>query len=479
MAMNNSLAEVHPELVFEWSEKNLPLTPDDITFGSNKKIWWKGACGHEWQTSVKARSNGEKCPICSGARVIAGINDLATLEPLLVKQWSKKNKIKPAEVSIGSHKKVIWRCKKGHEWETAVKSRTINKTGCPYCSHNKVLAGFNDLATLLPDIAAEWSDRNYPLFPNQVTVFANRKAWWKCKDCGREWNTLISTRSGGSKCPYCSGYIFLKGFNDLQTTHPEIASEWSEKNLPLKPDEVNAKSRKNVWWRCSKCGNEWKSVINARVKGTVCPVCAEREVLDGYNDLATTDSQLLREWDYEQNKLKPTEVSRTSAKRAWWKCRHGHSWSMKINERTILNKGCRICEQEYLSLFPTLAVSYAMPSEGRFHAEYDSERSYSKEELAQMFASVEWQADTMGASLLMPRRIIENALAKYNQSNPIKVYGDNTITSKDKKVIRRMAAYIGVSYTALVIRLRDMGLFEYHNILEYISNELNLGGVSQ
>lgn len=175
MAMNNSLAEVHPELVLEWSEKNLPLTPDDITFGSNKKVWWKGACGHEWQTSVKARSNGEKCPICSGARVIAGINDLATLEPLLVKQWSKKNKIKPIEVSIGSHKKVIWRCKKGHEWEAAVKSRTINKTGCPYCSHNKVLAGFNDLATLLPDIAAEWSDRNYPLLPTQVTVFANRK----------------------------------------------------------------------------------------------------------------------------------------------------------------------------------------------------------------------------------------------------------------------------------------------------------------
>lgn len=61
--MNNSLAEVHPELITEWSEKNLPLTPDDITFGSNKKVWWKGTCGHEWQTSVKARSNGEKCPI--------------------------------------------------------------------------------------------------------------------------------------------------------------------------------------------------------------------------------------------------------------------------------------------------------------------------------------------------------------------------------------------------------------------------------
>ena len=70
--MNNSLAEVHPELVSEWSEKNLPLTPDDITFGSNKKVWWKGTCGHEWETSVKARSNGEKCPICYGFRVVSG-----------------------------------------------------------------------------------------------------------------------------------------------------------------------------------------------------------------------------------------------------------------------------------------------------------------------------------------------------------------------------------------------------------------------
>ena len=280
--MSNSLSAVHPELVSEWSEKNLPLTPDDITFGSNKKVWWKGACGHEWQTSVKARSNGEKCPICSGARVIEGINDLSTLKPGLAPEWSEKNEIKPTEVSIGSHKKVIWKCKLGHEWIATVKSRTINKTGCPYCSHNKVLAGFNDLATLFPEVADEWSDKNEKK-PTEVMAFANSKAWWKCKTCGYEWNTLISTRSGGSKCPCCSGYTFIKGKNDLKSTHPQIAKEWSEKNYPL---------------------------------------------------------------------------SRNSAKRAWWQCRYGHSWSMKINERTVLRKGCRICEQEYLSLFPALVISY-------------------------------------------------------------------------------------------------------------------------
>ena len=115
--MSNSLAAMRPELVREWSEKNLPLTPDKITYGSNKIVWWKAACGHEWQTSVKARSKGENCPICSGARVIEGINDLATLKPELVQEWSEKNEIKPTEISIGSHKKVMWKCRHGHEWE--------------------------------------------------------------------------------------------------------------------------------------------------------------------------------------------------------------------------------------------------------------------------------------------------------------------------------------------------------------------------
>ena len=194
--MSNSLAAVHPELIVEWSDRNLPLTPDSVTFGSNKKVWWKGACGHEWETSIKARSSGEKCPICSGARVTEGINDLNTLKPELASEWSEENEIKPTEVSIGSHKKVIWKCKLGHEWIATVKSRTINRTGCPYCSHNKVLAGFNDLATVLPEVAAEWSNKNEKK-PNEVTAFANSKAWWKCNTCGYEWNTLISTRSGG------------------------------------------------------------------------------------------------------------------------------------------------------------------------------------------------------------------------------------------------------------------------------------------
>lgn len=364
--MDNSFAAVHPELVSEWSEKNLPLTPDKITFGSNKIYWWKGQCDHEWQASAKSRSAGEKCPICSGARAVEGINDLATLRPELAKQWSRKNgKFKPTMVTVASHKKVIWKCSKGHEWSAPVKSRTINGTGCPYCSHNLVLEGYNDLQTVFPRVAEEWSDRNKPLLPTQVTAFANRKVWWKCKECGNEWYTLISTRSGGSKCPYCSGYTLLKGFNDFAARYPDLAEEWSDRNLPLTPDMVNEKSRKNVWWKCKTCGYEWKSLVKSRIKGTVCPVCAERAVLKGYNDLATTDRDLLKEWDYEMNRtIHPTEVSRKSMKIVWWKCSHGHSWRAKITDRTLEGKGCAVCEKEYRMAFPSLIFAYYARKEG-------------------------------------------------------------------------------------------------------------------
>ena len=160
--------------------------------------------------------------------------------------------------------------------------------------------------------------------------------------------------------------------NSLAEVHPELITEWSEKNLPLTPDDITFGSNKKVWWR-GACGHEWQTSVKARSNGEKCPICSGARVIAGINDLATTDSQLLSEWDYEQNKLKPTEVSRTSAKRAWWKCRHGHSWSMKINERTILNKGCRICEQEYLLLFPALVVSYYSNRKG-LKAELGSDR---------------------------------------------------------------------------------------------------------
>ena len=129
IVMKKSLAETHPFLIQEWSDKNLPLTPAQITYGSNKRVWWRGACGHEWLASPKSRTSGEKCPYCAGKRVLAGYNDLASLYPDLAREWSSRNKdLRPEGVTAGSHKKVWWKGVCGHEWQ-AVESK-IGRASC-------------------------------------------------------------------------------------------------------------------------------------------------------------------------------------------------------------------------------------------------------------------------------------------------------------------------------------------------------------
>ena len=61
------------------------------------------------------------------------------------------------------------------------------------------MSGENDLATLFPDIAAQWdAERNGSLRPDQVTSFSNRKVWWLCPE-GHVWHTAISNRTNAKK----------------------------------------------------------------------------------------------------------------------------------------------------------------------------------------------------------------------------------------------------------------------------------------
>ena len=83
-----SLAETHPELAKEWHPTKNSILPDDITQGSNKKVWWKCNKGddHEWASPISGRSRGNGCPVCANVKTVPS-NCLATLSPELTKQW--------------------------------------------------------------------------------------------------------------------------------------------------------------------------------------------------------------------------------------------------------------------------------------------------------------------------------------------------------------------------------------------------------
>lgn len=203
----NELSVHNPELVEEWDfDKNFPITPDDVTFGSDRKVWWKcKICGFNWETTVSHRVHGRNCPACSNKTIIVGKNDLATNIPSLLKEWNdeRNGDLKPTQISVGSNRAIWWKCAKGHEWQASPYTRSKG-IGCPICANKKVLKGYNDLLFKCPEIAKEWNYEKNPFSPDEVVFRSEKKAWWKCSVCGHEWQTTISSRYYGTGCPKCN-----------------------------------------------------------------------------------------------------------------------------------------------------------------------------------------------------------------------------------------------------------------------------------
>jgi len=132
------LSTIYPQIAAQWYQaKNGKLTPEQVSPGSEKRVWWLCERGHPYQSVVFSRVAGTGCPYCAGKKVWPGFNDVATLFPHLAEQWhdTLNGKLTPRDVSRGSHKTVWWECREGHVWKAAVFSRTRkNAAGCPVCA---------------------------------------------------------------------------------------------------------------------------------------------------------------------------------------------------------------------------------------------------------------------------------------------------------------------------------------------------------
>ena len=277
----NSLLFSNPEIAKEWNyEKNGNLRPEHFESNSHKKVWWKCRQGHEWQTAIANRTKGNGCPYCSGQKVLMGYNDLQTINLILANEWNyeKNGELMPSDVTPNSSKIVWWKCSKGHEWQATVVDRKSGG-GCPFCSGKKVLPGYNDLRTVNPTLTEQWDyEKNSNLKPENYSANSHEKVWWKCSK-GHRWQATIASRNNGRRCPYCSNKSLLPGYNDLATTHPEIAKEWDySKNGDTTPSDVMAGSNNKKYWFVCENGHSYSSTLLNRKKGRGCPVCRKNKV---------------------------------------------------------------------------------------------------------------------------------------------------------------------------------------------------------
>lgn len=174
-------------------------------------------------------------------------------------------------ISKSYSKEVWWDCKVCKSNYSALISNRL-KGNCPYCLGRRV-NNTNSLASKNPELISEWHPiLNGDLTPYEVTYGSGQKAWWKCK-LEHEWDAVISYRSRGGGCPYCSNSRVLKGFNDINTTNIKLSSILLNYEDGYK---YSKGSKVKLNWKC-ECGQtiKNKSPFIVDREGLCCPNCSD------------------------------------------------------------------------------------------------------------------------------------------------------------------------------------------------------------
>lgn len=332
--MKRLLETLRPEIYRELVTKDPTLTT-----GSNKRLEWMCPEGHTYEAQVNVRtSKNTGCPYCSGRLPITGVSDLGSTNPRVADMLKDQNL--RTTLTGKSNKTVEWLCPLGHTYKYSVSNMvsSVKENPCVYCSNGKTLQGFNDLDTTHPDLADELVDQSLRY---ELRAGSPIKVEWNCS--GHTYTSSLVNRTRlGSGCPFCSGNKVLPGYNDLATTHPELAKELTNQS---EGTTLLSGSSKKVSWKCSQ-DHIWDSSVANRVRGKGCGYCSGRYPIPGETDLATTDPDIYSEM------LEPALVTRKANKVVTWVCPKGHEWDAYVYSRTQ-GSGCPVCSGGNISKLET------------------------------------------------------------------------------------------------------------------------------
>lgn len=408
--MNNSFAYLqsiigiqNAFLISQLAEEKYQNINVDIFSRHKTKIAWVCPLSHIFYSSLYNKENGRGCPICNGKQILSGYNDLQSQHPNLAKEWHphKNSNCIPSEITAYSSKKAWWVCDKGHEWEAVINSRTKQNRGCPYCKNQKVLAGFNDLEFLYPNIAKKWHPTlNNGITPNSITPRSNKKYWWKC-DEGHDFTSSTINIIKGINCGVCKNMQTQIGVNSLLDTNPELELEYSPNNK--KPfAEYRKNSKDKVLWVCKK-GHEWKSSIYKRaILGRGCHECSGYLLSKGNNDfLSLASEDRIKSFNKEKNTVNIEELFISSKLKVWWKCDKGHEWKAAVYSRAAGN-GCRKCskqvsmaEQEITKFISNLGLE-TIQSDRKLIPPYELDIYVPEKNIAIEYNGLYWHSEEAG-----------------------------------------------------------------------------------
>ena len=355
----NRLSQKRPALVNEWDySKNAPLTPHDISFGSNRYVWWIcNKCDYSWKAKVSNRAVLNRgCPCCANKTVVSGVNDLASRNPALAQEWhpTKNKDLTPDKVMLGTARKVWWLCPNGHSYMASVLHRG-HGTNCPIC-HSGRQTSFAEKA-LYYYIKQVYPDAVH----KDVEALGNRM----------ELDIYIPTIKLGIEY---DGAFWHEGTRAEQREKNKFArcQKLGINLLRIKEEEPSLKDSTARWTLFADPTGQNKNLaeIIQRVldmidpkssfwfRNTVYPVPSvsvdlERDRFNIIGEMiekrqwAQNYPRLIKEWHSTKNETRTLDMfSPQSDEKVWWRCIEcSHEWKTAIGHR-VRGTGCPACYRQ-------------------------------------------------------------------------------------------------------------------------------------
>jgi hypothetical protein len=291
-------------------EKNL-INEEEAIAGSKRNVFWFSCPEeHSWEGNIEQiYSLAKECPICA-----MKVSSLEYTHPKLLQYWDYATNPNPHTIKFRERKIYNFKNKHCHHHWTRNLRNQNNDNNCAICSHRVIIIGTNDVLTRFPQLALAYNHSKNRLKIEELSL--NTLVDLTCP-LGHKWNSKIATFVKlKTPCPYCDNRQCLRGFNDLATTHPELLRQWDFEINEESPFHILSDFTTNYMWKCKE-GHSWPQSINHRLASkNSCPVCLKKRLQVGQNDLQSTHPELINEWDFARNLLRPSQVTSGSKKSA-------------------------------------------------------------------------------------------------------------------------------------------------------------------
>jgi len=174
----------------------------------------------------------------------------------------------------------------------------------------------------------------------------------------------------------------IRKFGNCNPYTLENIKNWlkiNNKNFTLISDHYISASNK-LFFNCKKCNNNFDISWDNILAGQNCPYCAKNgKRISNRNSFYVNYPELVREWDFENNKnINIEKISYGSDNSVWWICpKCSYHYEENISSRTIGGQGCLSCANKVVTdknrlsiLYPDICLDWSYDKNDKLPSEY-------------------------------------------------------------------------------------------------------------